>query len=180
DGRLVATAGGAGTARVWDAATGKPVCPPLVHRGEVLLLAWSPDGNRLVTAGREPTVRVWDPATGKPTASVLLGSPANAIAFSPDGTLLAAAGHDGSAVVAEAATGRQVGPPLRHATAAAAVAFHPAGDRLLVVSEAGVAWSVPITPVPGSAADVARWARRTTGLQLDAAGAATVDEAKGP
>jgi WD40 repeat protein len=60
DGRRVVTASIDTTARVWDAATGQPVAPPLQHRGIVYHAAFSPDGRRVVTASHDTTARVWD------------------------------------------------------------------------------------------------------------------------
>ena len=50
DGRRVVTASDDDTARVWDAATGRPVGAPLQHKGAVRFAAFSPDGRRVVTA----------------------------------------------------------------------------------------------------------------------------------
>ncbi len=44
DGKALLTGGRDGTARLWDAATGKPLVPPLVHQDTVTGLAFSPDG----------------------------------------------------------------------------------------------------------------------------------------
>jgi hypothetical protein len=52
DGRRVLTAGLSG-ARVWDAATGQPVTPPLAHQGGAPRAAFSPNGRRVVTAGHD-------------------------------------------------------------------------------------------------------------------------------
>ena len=60
DGTRVVTASGDKTARVWDAATGKPLSPPLQHQGSVLSAAFSPDGTRVVTASDDKTARVWE------------------------------------------------------------------------------------------------------------------------
>jgi WD40 repeat protein len=48
------------TARVWDAATGKPLGPPLAHQEKVVSAAFSPDGTRVVTASGDQTARVWE------------------------------------------------------------------------------------------------------------------------
>ncbi len=50
DGRRVLTASGDNTARVWDAATGQPITPPMKHEDNVSHAAFSPDGRRVVTA----------------------------------------------------------------------------------------------------------------------------------
>ncbi len=54
------TASGDKTARVWDAATGKPLTSPLEHQDQVWSAAFSPDGTRVVTASDDKTAQVWD------------------------------------------------------------------------------------------------------------------------
>ncbi len=62
------------TARVWDAATGKPIGEPLKgHEGRVYGAAFSPDGQRIVTASADQTARIWDAATGQPVGEPLKG-----------------------------------------------------------------------------------------------------------
>jgi WD40 repeat protein len=56
----VVTASDDNTARVWDAATGKPLTGALEHEAEVVSAAFSPDGTRVVTASRDQPVRLWD------------------------------------------------------------------------------------------------------------------------
>ncbi len=50
DGRLVLTGSADRTARLWDAATGQPIGPPMEHRAEVIAVAFSPDGKTILTA----------------------------------------------------------------------------------------------------------------------------------
>src|SRR5262249_60668854 len=85
-GRRVVTASGDDTARVWDAATGKPVTPPLQHSDKVNCAAFSPNGLRVVTASDDETACVWDAATGAPVTRLIRhhGHVVHA-AFSPDG-----------------------------------------------------------------------------------------------
>ena len=73
DGTRVVTASDDHTARLWDAATGKPLGVLQGHRRPVRSAAFSPDGTRVVTASDDDTARLWDAATGK-----ALGVPARA------------------------------------------------------------------------------------------------------
>ena len=95
DGRLLASAGGDKTVRLWDPATAEHRRTLTGHTDSVLGVAFSPDGRLLASAGGDNTVRLWDPATAEHrrtltghTDSVL------GVAFSPDGRLLASAGGD--------------------------------------------------------------------------------------
>jgi len=66
DGKRILTASDDGSARLWDAATGKPIGEPLIgHNGSVLSVAFSPDGRRFVTASADKTAQLWDTKTGK-------------------------------------------------------------------------------------------------------------------
>jgi WD40 repeat protein len=60
DGARVVTASLDHTARVWDAATGKPLGVPLQHQGWVMSAAFSSDGARVVTASADHTARIWE------------------------------------------------------------------------------------------------------------------------
>ena len=58
-------------ARLWDAATGQPIGPPLTHKGAVDAVAFRPDGKTLVTGSADGTARLWDAATGQPIGEPL-------------------------------------------------------------------------------------------------------------
>ena len=67
----MATASDDHTARVWEAATGKPVGQPLRHEAAVASAAFSPDGLWVVTASDDLTARVWEAANGKAASEPL-------------------------------------------------------------------------------------------------------------
>src|SRR5262249_42907725 len=61
------------TGRVWDAASGEPVTPPVRHDGELYCASFSPDGRRIVTTARDGSARVWEvPRSDWTTPDLLL------------------------------------------------------------------------------------------------------------
>src|SRR5439155_2353246 len=86
------------TARLWDAASGKPIGEPMKHEHGVSSAQFSPDGQRVVTASDDSTARLWDAASGKP-----IGEPmkheghVTSAQFSPDGQRVVTASFDNTA-----------------------------------------------------------------------------------
>jgi WD40 repeat protein/tRNA A-37 threonylcarbamoyl transferase component Bud32/tetratricopeptide (TPR) repeat protein len=154
DGSRVVTTDG--TARVWDAATGQPVSPPLEHRGPVKHVehaAFSPDGRRVVTASFDRTARVWDAATGQPVTPPLKHDGVVLYAaFSPDGRCVVTASQDQTARVWDGATGQPATPPLKHHGVVLYAAFSPDSRRVVTASQDQTArvWDAmtgkPVTP----------------------------------
>ncbi len=60
DGKRIVTAGVDGTARVWDAASGKEIGELRGHQGPLRSAAFSPNGRRIVTGSEDNTARIWD------------------------------------------------------------------------------------------------------------------------
>jgi WD40 repeat protein len=140
DGRTLATAGSDGTARVWDAVTGRQVVALSGHEGHVNGVAVAPDGRTLATAGSDGTARVWDAVTGRPFVRIDgAAGPAWAVAFAPDGRSLATAHGDGVARVWETATGRPLATLRGHGAGVVCVTFSPEGRRLATGSDDGTA-----------------------------------------
>jgi WD40 repeat protein len=59
----LASAGGDGTVRIWDARTGICLSTLAGQTGWVRAVAYSPDGAHLASAGGDGTVRIWDAAS---------------------------------------------------------------------------------------------------------------------
>jgi WD40 repeat protein/transcriptional regulator with XRE-family HTH domain len=148
DGKLLASADGDGTVRLWDPLTGQAVGVPLQASTQhgVYGVAFRPDGKLLASADGDGTVRLWNPATGRPTGQPLHASGrttarygVRAVAFSPDGTLLASAGADGTVRLWNPATGRPDGQPLQASAqwGVFGVAFSPDGKLLASIGGDG-------------------------------------------
>ena len=113
DGKLVASGSDDGTAKIWDAASGKllktltfsALCKRIVEAGgvkedviAVQSVAFSPDGRTLATAAghiyQMEQVDLWDTSTGALKGTVEQDNPVvDQVVFSPDGKMLAAAGR---------------------------------------------------------------------------------------
>jgi WD40 repeat protein len=141
DGRLLVSASHDQTLKVWDAATGRELLPPLVgHTDAAYDVAFSPDGRLVASAGWDRFVRVWDLTTRKVVwnLSEHKGS-VQRLAFSPDGRRLATLGSDNRVLVWEVEEGVVVaqfragsGQQLYR------LAFSPDGARLAITSSHGV------------------------------------------
>jgi WD40 repeat protein len=87
DGRYLATTGEDRTARMWEAASGRPLNTLRGHSNWVTAVTVSHDGTKLATGGNDAAVRVWDSA-GKLTRTLPVGDDwVTALAFNRDGSL---------------------------------------------------------------------------------------------
>ena len=135
DGKYIVTASLDNTARVWDAATGKPATKPLKHNSTVNSAVFSPDGKYIVTASWDNTARVWDAATGKPVTEPLKHDRSvSSAVFSPDGEYVVTASKDSTARVWDAATGKPLTEPLKHDGSVFSAVFSPDGKYIVTAS----------------------------------------------
>ena len=137
DGTRLATASQDGTAKIWDAATGKPLLTLQVFssttglKGGANSVVFSPDGKLLATASDDKQVRLWDPVTGQ-LMRTLSGhtDQVDTVRFSPDGTLLGSASADKTAKVWDVATGRELLTLRGHTEGVISITFSPDNKRI--------------------------------------------------
>jgi WD40 repeat protein len=134
DGARLLVAGDS-AARLFDAATGKPVGQPLRQADLVWTASFSRDGRRIVTAGSDGTAQLWDAATGAHAATLRHPYPLTSATFSPDGMRVATVGHN-VVQLWDAVSGRTLFavryPPLAFVRS---VAFSPDGRRIATASD---------------------------------------------
>jgi WD40 repeat protein/energy-coupling factor transporter ATP-binding protein EcfA2 len=137
DGGWVASGSADGTARVWEAASGREVAR-MTHDVLVSSVAFSPDGGWVASGSGDGTARVWEAASGREVARMTHDGWVSSVAFSPDGGWVASGSWDGTARVWEAASGREVAR-MTHYGWVDSVAFSPDGGWVASVSRDGTA-----------------------------------------
>lgn len=141
DGRLIASGDNDGTARLWDAATGKEL-RKFTHDGGVSAVAFDPSAALVATGGKDGIAGVWSVAGDEALFRIQHAEEVRDIAFSPDGTLLAAISTDGVITLTDVRTHAE-----RHrwafGEAGLALQFSPDGTRLATASgEDAAVWDV--------------------------------------
>jgi len=135
DGRRAVTACFDKSARLWDAVTGRPLTPPLMHGESVRAASFSPDGRKVVTISEDRTARLWNADTGDPIPPPLKhDGVVHCAAFSPDSRRLVTTCADHMARIWEVDTGKLAVPPLQHAGEIGVAVFSPDGRRVVTGS----------------------------------------------
>lgn len=105
--QLVATAGGDGTVRVWDAQTFEEKLSYSKHESNrdgqpwaIMVARWSPDSRYIASGGKDGCVRIWEAHTGTDLQIYQIHQHwVNVLAWSPNGQFIASAGRDGRLII---------------------------------------------------------------------------------
>jgi hypothetical protein len=99
DGKRVLTASWDGTARIWDAVTGKELMLFKTNRiGGLYGAGFDPSNTRIVTGSLDGTARIWDVQSGAEIVALRgHASELYSVAFSPDGRRLLTSSGDKTA-----------------------------------------------------------------------------------
>ncbi len=131
------------TARIWDAATGKPVGVPMTHQYGVTIAHFSPDGRTVITGSTDGVAQVWDAATGK-TRGAPMKHPRvlESAEFSPDGQkiLTVSVSTGWPAQLWDATSGKLLGDQDQYTEMVQSAEFSPDGLRVVTVSQSGTVW----------------------------------------
>jgi WD40 repeat protein len=146
DDKLIATASGDTTVKLWNAAGGKHLSTLTGHADEVWDVAFSSDSKRLATASHDRTAQIWDitkTTEGSLTPSVVLTLSGHTrwlwcVAFSPDDKRIATGSSDNTTKLWDAVTGEELLTLTGHTKAVNRIAFRsPDGKHLATSSEDG-------------------------------------------
>jgi WD40 repeat protein len=132
DGRTLATASRDGTAKLWDAASGK-LTATLRHDRKIMRLAFSRDGLTIASGSEDRTARLWEVTTGRLIATLEHSGTVWSIDFSPNGRLVATAADNDHSVKLWDATTRKLVDEFKDARSP--LAFSPDGRTLATGSK---------------------------------------------
>ena len=138
DGTRLATASQDGTAKVWDAVTGKLLLTLREgHTNAVNGLAYSPDGRRIATANGDNTAQVFDAETGRVLLTLVGHAAVGSVAYSPDGKRIVTSSRDNAVKMWDAATGKELFtlPQDSQKDYVEDVAFSPDGKKFATASD---------------------------------------------
>jgi WD40 repeat protein len=149
DGSRIATTGGSGRERIWDARTGQEYVSFQATSDIAPLTRWSPDGKRLASVSLPEVLQIWDAATGAPilggyvhnTAQLSYGDPITGfwgLDWSPEGDRILTTSIGGEAAIWDARTGQRTLVFREHSAPIPLPMWAPNGKRIATGDVSGV------------------------------------------
>ena len=99
---------GDGTAKIWDASTGRVLMTLAEQSHDISFASYSPSGNYIVTTNKDSTIRIWESHSAKPLKTIHAPARSVSASFSPDERQIAVADLDLSIRVWDISTGKIV------------------------------------------------------------------------
>jgi WD40 repeat protein len=131
DGQLVVTASRDGTARLWDARSGRHLIS-LHHRDPVTTALFAPDGSVVLTAAGT-VARLWDARTGAAVGQPMVhGGVVSLCRFSADSQEVLTVSQASAQVWSR--QGQPLGPPMLHRSPVSAADISPDGSRAVTAA----------------------------------------------
>jgi WD40 repeat protein len=133
-----------------DVLTGQEKARLMGHTGQIMSLAFSPDGTSLATGSQDRSIRLWDRASGK-VRRILTpnGGWVTAVRFAGDGATLVSGDFDAVVRVWDAANGQEQAILRGHMGPITRLAVTPDGKTLTSNSEDSLKiWDFPVKAGP--------------------------------
>jgi WD40 repeat protein len=128
---------GSGNVQVWSLSDLSNISTMKEHHGQVMSIAFSPDGSQMLSASMDGTVHIRPMASSEDRLSLLPGHDecVSQVIFSSDGLRLASSSLDHTVRIWDGLTGEQLALLTGHEGAVWTVAYSPDGSRLVSGSE---------------------------------------------
>ncbi|MFN5169963.1 MAG: caspase family protein [Cyclobacteriaceae bacterium] len=134
--QYVVTSSTDGTAKLWDAGSGRLLKSFIGHSAAVVSAEFSPDGKKIVTASADNSVKIWDIETGE--SLITIPNTNSCASFSPDGKRVVTASAR-AAQVWDATNGELVFNLESHVQHITSAKFNSTGNLFLTTSSDGTA-----------------------------------------
>lgn len=145
-GRLLATADGDHTAKLWDTRSGRSTTLS-GHTGSVDAVAFNASGKLVATGSADGTVRIWSVSSGQELfPPISYEGAVNALAFEPQGNRLAIGGAGANVWIWDAARNTRLFTLPGHSDKVEGLIFIPGGQGLVALSADGTEIVHPFAP----------------------------------
>ena len=135
DGKMIISASGDQTLKLWDANTGKELRTLNGHSDGVWSASFSPDGETIVSASDDQTLKLWDANTGKELRTFSGHSfQVFSASFSPDGETIVSASGDQTLKLWDASTGQELRTLNGHSSSIFNASFSLDGKMIVSAS----------------------------------------------
>ena len=135
DGKLIVSASGDCTLKLWEVETGKEIRTLRGHTNKIISCAFSPDRKLIVSASDDCTLKFWETDTGKEIRTIKgYTNPFYSCSFSPDGKLIVSASADRTLKLWEADTSKWIRTFKGHTNQITSCNFSPDGKLIVSAS----------------------------------------------